>query len=113
MSKVACPKCKSSNMLTERRPNGNSECLDCKWKGPSCLRTIMTEPRKPRVFKFFEGDIIEDDFEFVEFSAYQEAAELIERLEEKFNKVILDYHPDSNSSTATEALEDIKKWRQS
>lgn len=25
----ACPKCKSENIQTERRPNGNSKCLDC------------------------------------------------------------------------------------
>lgn len=32
-----CPKCGSVNVLTERRPDGDSKCLDCgtKWKSSS------------------------------------------------------------------------------
>lgn len=32
MNKRKCPKCNSENIATERRPNGNSKCLDCQYE---------------------------------------------------------------------------------
>jgi transcription initiation factor TFIIIB Brf1 subunit/transcription initiation factor TFIIB len=26
---MKCPKCRSTNISTERRPDGNSDCIDC------------------------------------------------------------------------------------
>ena len=33
--KRMCPECKSTKVATEKRPNGNSNCLDCKFTGPT------------------------------------------------------------------------------
>lgn len=35
MKKRKCPKCNSENIATERRPNGNSKCLDCQYEAPT------------------------------------------------------------------------------
>lgn len=32
-TKISCPKCDSSKLIVERRPNGNAECSECGWKG--------------------------------------------------------------------------------
>lgn len=32
MSYYKCPKCKSTNLAIERRPNGDISCIDCKFK---------------------------------------------------------------------------------
>lgn len=29
----SCPKCSSDNLLHQRRPNGNSNCISCGWTG--------------------------------------------------------------------------------
>lgn len=39
--KVACPECKSTNVATERRPNGDTQCLDCGHKGPTGLTVLV------------------------------------------------------------------------
>lgn len=52
----SCPKCKSQIVETEKRPNGDSSCVDCGFKHKSIffLNPVntdskpMTEPRKPR-----------------------------------------------------------------
>jgi hypothetical protein len=38
-----CPKCKSENVQTERRPNGDSICLTCGWKDATL---IFDQPEK-------------------------------------------------------------------
>ena len=35
--RFVCPKCKSESIRTERRLDGNSECLDCHFQGKSSL----------------------------------------------------------------------------
>lgn len=50
-----CPKCKSTNIETERRPNGNSSCRDCAHADPTL---IFDQPDKESV-KFV--DIVSTD----------------------------------------------------
>lgn len=33
--KRCCPECNSTNVATEKRPDGNSNCKDCKFTGPT------------------------------------------------------------------------------
>jgi len=52
-----CPECKSENISTERRLNGDSECLDCNHKGASI---DFLEPEK-KDFSYEElVDIVKD-----------------------------------------------------
>lgn len=30
-----CPECGSTNVATEKRPNGNSQCIDCTYSAPT------------------------------------------------------------------------------
>lgn len=100
MSKVACPKCGSTNLLTERRPNGNSECLDCKWKGSSSERVeLKTEPMRPKEFQITQdpdvGFVVQlvsgyftpyESANFIDKRAYQAALDEIENLDKNWRR---------------------------
>lgn len=53
--KPKCPQCDSSKIATERRPNGNSKCLDCYWEGPAIEANPPKQNECPHPDEYISG----------------------------------------------------------
>lgn len=56
-----CPKCESTNIMTERRKNGDSECIDCKFKSKTGEFIIVNLDTVKESFTSFREEVIRKD----------------------------------------------------
>lgn len=60
MKNPKCPKCNSTNLATEKRPDGNAKCLFCGWYGKYSLCFIGKLKTSEEIVKEIERKISQE-----------------------------------------------------